>query len=189
MKKQTTPQLTITNTHTVENERKNKWAPPKRSKLTVYVNGYQGAVADVWDRMPRREQFETAPSAMGIKFFDEAGYKAASEAWDKECNAAHRAWVKDVTPLVQRAIAEKYMFVSGVKIHWSRTAGCRCGCSPGFKADLTTTEHMWVTIHSPESLAAQQAKDAANSMLKADKDAEAAEVAEAAQMASFDACI
>lgn len=46
-------------------------------------------------------------------------------------NAPHREYRKQVLPVVYKALA----LDEGVKVNWSRTAGCPCGCSPGFIVD------------------------------------------------------
>lgn len=44
------------------------------------------------------------------------------------------------------------LFVKVSDLHWSRTAGCSCGCSPGFKVTGSYNKEVFITVSDADDM-------------------------------------
>jgi len=80
---------------------------------------------------------ESSAAQVADKFFDDHeifSLKFKCKAWNKVCRTAEAADISAIVP----ALCERFKLTpADMEIRFSRTAGCKCGCSPGFVGKLS----------------------------------------------------
>ena len=135
------PSLTLNAGHTSPRERP--------GRIRVYVDGYRATDRADFPTFPKRADYET-----------EGAYDDAYAAADTAANASQRRRNAEIKNTVRQAVCEAFGIASAPKMTWQAKAGCKCGCSPAFILEMTGSEDLFLTIHTPESLAKEQARQA-----------------------------
>lgn len=121
----------ITRAHCVAKDKPSRWALEPRTgrvKVFVWLNDEAYAPSGV-PFSPRRADFDS------VEAYEEA-YAAWDKALTKAWNAANREIIRQVAGAMNLDLG---------KIRFSRTAGCSCGCSPGYTTDLVAQHDIYIT--------------------------------------------
>lgn len=80
-----------------------------------------------------------------------------------------RTWVREVTALIKEPVAKVLnQDPKDMKLRWSQTAGCACGCSPGWiVSDSWTMDTVWVDVLDPEEQARKARTKVRNEIMEA----------------------
>ena len=96
----------------------------------------------------------------GITCQPEYSHKGEDKALDKEWRKYNKFELLIQKKIINQAVKDGLMDKSlAEELKWSRTAGCRCGCSPGWMSRDYKRQTIWLKVISPSKDQEKKDKD------------------------------